>query len=64
MTTKETENALRNAGVTVRRVNTRRRPNGWHLYTATVTPSIGAYGWGDTPADARRKLVQQATRED
>lgn len=36
-------------------VNTRRTPNGRHLYHATV-PGEGPYGWGDTPQAARDKL--------
>lgn len=36
-------------------VHTKRTPNGWHLYRATI-PGIGTYGWGATPEEAREKL--------
>lgn len=38
-------------------IRIRKTPNGRHLYAATMRGQ-GAYGWGNTPAEARAKLAE------
>lgn len=38
-------------------IRVRKTPNCWHLYRATAK-GHGPYGWGNTPSEARAKLIQ------
>lgn len=45
------------------KINTRKTPNGRHLYRATCK-GYGRYGWGNTPQEAREKMAEQMALED
>lgn len=44
-------------------VRVRRTPNCLHQYTATMRGK-GAYGWGNTPAEARAKFMEHEMEEE
>jgi len=47
-----------------KKIRVRKTPNSrWHLYKATVT-GYGCYGWGNTPAEARAKMIEGMEKED
>lgn len=47
----------------VAKCRTKKTPRGRHLYYATVK-GFGQYGWGNTPKDARAKLLANLTGEE
>lgn len=45
------------------KIITRKTPNCRHLYRATCS-GYGAYGWGNTPQEARDKLAENMAVEE
>lgn len=45
-----------------RKIVVRKTPSGLHLYTARIK-WCGWYGWGNTPTEARIKLLEILKRE-
>lgn len=43
-------------------IRVKRTPNYLHAYTATMKGK-GTYGWGNTPAEARKKLLNRLAVE-
>jgi len=44
------------------RIRIKKTPNCRHLYSAHIR-NCGWYGWGNTPAEARAKLLEILARE-
>lgn len=45
------------------KIRTKKTPNGLHLYAAYARGK-GTYGWGDTPVEARTKLLANLARDE